>query len=177
MTGTRAAVRYAKAILEVSNAKENAEVVSADMKNIAEAISQSNELKLFLENPVVKGETKLAALNEIFASANADTKNLFSVLLQNKRLDILEAITAQYAKLYDELKGVEVAYVTTATPLTPALEAQVLAKVKELSTKEVTIVNEVNADIIGGFIIRIGDQQFNASIANQLSQLKREFNN
>ncbi|MBA5792013.1 ATP synthase F1 subunit delta [Flavobacterium sp. xlx-214] len=177
MTGTRAAVRYAKAILDVSNAKGNAEVVSADMKNIADAISQSNELKLFLENPVVKGESKLAALNEIFASANADTKNLFSVLLQNKRLDILEAIAAQYATLYDELKGIQVAYVTTATPLTDALEAQVLAKVKELSNKDVSIVNEVNADIIGGFIIRLGDMQYNASIANKLNQLKREFNN
>jgi len=177
MTGTRAALRYAKAILDVSNAKGNAEVVGTDMKTISDAISQSSELKLFLENPVIKGESKLAALNEIFASANADTKNLFSVLLQNKRLDILEAITAQYAKLYDELKGVEVAYVTTATPLTPALEEQVLAKVKELSTKEVTIVNEVNKDIIGGFIIRLGDMQYNASIANKLSQLKREFNN
>lgn len=177
MTGTRAALRYAKAILDVSNAKGNAEVVGTDMKTISDAISQSSELKLFLENPVIKGESKLAALNEIFASANADTKNLFSVLLQNKRLDILEAITVQYAKLYDELKGVEVAYVTTATPLTPALEAQVLAKVKELSTKEVTIVNEVNKDIIGGFIIRLGDMQYNASIANKLSQLKREFNN
>lgn len=177
MTGTRAAVRYAKAILDVSNAKGNAEVVSVDMKNIADAISQSNELKLFLENPVVKGESKLAALNEIFASANADTKNLFSVLLQNKRLDILEAIAAQYATLYDELKGIQVAYVTTATPLTDALEAQVLAKVKELSNKDVSIVNEVNADIIGGFIIRLGDMQYNASIANKLNQLKREFNN
>lgn len=177
MTGTRAALRYAKAILDVSNAKGNAEVVSTDMKVISDAISQSSELKLFLENPVIKGDSKLAALNEIFSSANADTKNLFSVLLQNKRLDILEAITAQYAKLYDELKGVEVAYVTTATPLTPALEAQVLAKVKGISTKEITIVNEVNKDIIGGFIIRLGDMQYNASIANKLSQLKREFNN
>lgn len=177
MTGTRAALRYAKAILDVSNAKGNAEVVSGDMKNISDAISQSNELKLFLENPIVKGESKLAALNEIFASANADTKNLFSVLLQNKRLDILEAIAAQYAVLYDELKGIEVAYVTTATPLTSTLEAQVLAKIKEISKKEVTIVNEVNSNIIGGFIIRLGDMQFNASIANKLSQLKREFNN
>ena len=177
MTGTRAALRYAKAILDVSNAKGNAEVVSTDMKTIAAAISQNNELKLFLENPVIKGEAKLAALNEIFASANADTKNLFSVLLQNKRLDILEAIATQYALQYDELKGVQVAYVTTATPLTPELEAQVLAKIKEISTKEITIVNEVNKDIIGGFIIRIGDKQFNASIANKLSQLKREFNN
>lgn len=177
MTGTRAAVRYAKAILDVSNAKGNAEVVNADMKDIATAISTSNELKLFLENPVIKGESKLAALNEIFGSANADTKNLFSVLLQNKRLDILEAIAAQYAILYDELKRIQVAYVTTASPLTAELEAQVLAKIKELSNKEVSIVNEVNADIIGGFIIRLGDMQFNASIANKLSQLKREFNN
>lgn len=177
MTGTRAAVRYAKAILDVSNAKGNADVVSTDMKNISDAISQSNELKLFLENPIVKGSSKLAALNEIFASANADTKNLFSVLLQNKRLDILEAIAAQFAVLYDELKGIQVAYVTTATPLAAELETQILAKIKQISDKEVTIVNEVNPDIIGGFIIRLGDMQFNASIANKLSQLKREFNN
>lgn len=177
MTGTRAALRYAKAILDVSNAKGNAEVVGADMKAISDAISQSNELKLFLENPIIKGASKLAALNEIFASANADTKNLFSVLLQNKRLDILEAIAAQYAVLYDELKGIQVAYVTTATSLTSELEAQVLRKIKELSSKEVTIVNEVNKDIIGGFIIRLGDMQYNASIANKLNQLKREFNN
>lgn len=177
MTGTRAALRYAKAILDVSNAKGNAEIVSQDMKTISAAISQSKELKLFLENPIIKGNAKLAALNEIFASANADTKNLFSVLLQNKRLDILEAIAAQYATLYDELKGIKVAYVTTATPLTPELEAQVLAKIKEITNKETTIVNEVNKDIIGGFIIRLGDMQFNASIANKLSQLKREFNN
>jgi len=177
MTGTRAALRYAKAILDVSNANGNADAVGADMKNISDAIAQSNELKLFLENPIVKGESKLAALNEIFASAGTDTKNLFSVLLQNKRLDILEAIAVQYAKLYDELRGIEVAYVTTATPLTPEMEAQVLAKIKEISKKDITLVNEVNKDIIGGFIIRLGDMQFNASIANKLNQLKREFNN
>ncbi|HLV50921.1 MAG TPA: ATP synthase F1 subunit delta [Flavobacterium sp.] len=177
MTGTRAALRYAKAILDVSNANGRAEIVNQDMKTITAAISQSGELKSFLENPIIKGEAKLAALNEIFAAANTDTKNLFSVLLQNKRLDILEAIAVQYASLYDELKGIQVAYVTTATPLTTELEAQVLAKIKEFSNKEITIVNEINKDIIGGFIIRLGDMQFNASIANKLSQLKREFNN
>lgn len=177
MTGTRAALRYAKAILDVSNANGNAEIVNQDMKTITAAISQSSELKSFLENPIIKGASKLAALNEIFASANADTKKLFSVLLQNKRLDILEAIAAQYASLFDEMKGIQVAYVTTAVPLTPELEAQVLAKIKQVSDKEITIVNEVNKDLIGGFIIRLGDMQFNASIANKLSQLKREFNN
>ena len=177
MTGTRAAIRYAKAILDVSNANGNVATVSQDMQTVAKAISESLELNQFLGNPVVKGEAKLAALNEIFSTANTDTKSLFQLLFQNKRLDILEAVATQFNVLYDELQGKQVAYVTTAVALSPEMESQVLAKIKEISSKEVTIVNEVNPEIIGGFIIRIGDQQFNGSIANQLSQLKREFNN
>jgi len=177
MTGTRAALRYAKAILDVSNEKGNAELVNHDMKSITNAISQSEELKVFLQNPIIKGEAKLAALNEIFVKANDDTKKLFSVLLENKRLNILEVIADKYTALFDEMKGIQVAYVTTATPMTSELETQVLMKIKEISDKEISIVNHVNKELIGGFIIRIGDLRFNASIANKLSQLKREFNN
>ncbi|MDN3708711.1 ATP synthase F1 subunit delta [Myroides ceti] len=177
MAGTRAAIRYAKAILEVSNAKGKAEVVKSDMNDIVNAISESKELNDFIGNPVIKGEVKLAALLEVFAGADEDTKALFHLLLQNKRFDILNAIAKQYNVLYDEFAGVEVAYVTTAVPMTPELETKVLSKIKQLSSKSVTIVNKVNPDIIGGFIIRIGDQQFNASVADKLSQLKREFTN
>lgn len=177
MTGTRAAIRYAKAILEVSNAKGNAAVVSQDMATIAQAISESKELKSFLSNPIVKGNVKLNALLEVFASANEDTKSLFQVLLQNKRFDILEAITVQFKKLYDDLNGIQVAYVTTATELSSEMKSQILAKIKQLSDKEVSIVSNINPEIIGGFIIRIGDIQYNGSVADKLSQLKREFTN
>jgi len=177
MSGTRAAIRYAKAILEVSSAKGNAEVVKNDMTSIVNAISESKELKDFILNPVVKGEVKSEALLEVFADANEDTKALFNLLLANKRFEILEAIAKQYLVLYDEFAGIEVAHVTTAVPMTAELEAKVLSKIKELSSKNITIQNKVNPDIIGGFIIRIGDQQFNASVADKLSQLKREFTN
>ena len=80
MTGTRAAIRYAKAILEVSNAKGNANAVSQDMATIAEAISESKELKSFLSNPVIKGNIKLSALLEVFAATNEDTKSLFKAI-------------------------------------------------------------------------------------------------
>ena len=177
MTGTRAALRYAKAILDVSNANSKAEEVNDDMKQIFSTIAESNELKTFLENPTIKGENKVAALKEIFTTASEDTQKLFALLLQNNRIELLLPIASQYTALYDELKGKQIAYITTATPLTPALESKVMAKVKELSNKEVTIVNEIDPSIIGGFIIRINDQQYNASLLNQLTKLKREFNN
>jgi F-type H+-transporting ATPase subunit delta len=75
------------------------------------------------------------------------------------------------------MNGVEVAKVTTAFPMDAALEAKVLAKIATFSDKKVTIENTVDASIIGGFILRIGDKQYNASVANRLHVLKRELSN
>lgn len=177
MVHSRSAVRYAKAILDVAIEKGNADDVNKDMKYISTAIADNEELKRFLENPIYKADAKLDALKEIFQDSTEETKSLFGLLLQNKRFENLEAIAVKFAELYDQYKGVEVAYVTTATALTPELETKVLSKIKELTNKEVTIENIVNPEIVGGFIIRIGDKQFNASISDKLSQLKREFTN
>lgn len=174
---SRAAIRYAKAILDLANANGKASNVNDDMKTIASSIAESAELKDFLANPTVKGETKISALSEIFASAQSETKGLFRLLLENKRFEILPAVASQYNLLFDEMSGVQVAKVTTAFPITPELEAKVLAKIKEFSNKSITVQNIVDESIIGGFIIRIGDKQYNASVASRLQNLKRELLN
>ena len=174
---SRAAIRYAKAILDIANSNGKAANVNEDMKSIVAAVVESAELKEFLSNPTVKGDVKVAALSEVFASVQSETKSLFRLLLENKRFEILPAVASQYNQLFDELNGVEVAKVTTAFPITPELEAKVLAKIKEFSNKSVTIVNIVDESIIGGFILRIGDKQYNASVANSLQTLKRELLN
>ena len=97
--------------------------------------------------------------------------------MENKRFEILVAITEEYNKLFDQLNGVEVAIVTTASPMSAELEAKVMAKIKEFSDKNITIENIIDESIIGGFILRIGDMQFNASIINRLQVLKRELSN
>ncbi|MBF4492408.1 ATP synthase F1 subunit delta [Flavobacterium sp. MR2016-29] len=177
MASTRAAIRYAKAILDLANSKGVAEAVNNDMKSIASAIENNLELSTFIQNPTTKVEVKESALLEVFADVNGVTKGLFHLLFENKRFEILEAIALEYKKLFDESNGVEVAIVTTAIPMDVALEAKVLAKVSTLSDKKITIENIVDPSIIGGFILRIGDQQYNASVANRLQVLKRELSN
>jgi F-type H+-transporting ATPase subunit delta len=177
MASTRAAIRYAKAILDLANSKGVAEAVNNDMKSIALAIESNLELSTFIQNPTTKVEVKESALLEVFADVNGVTKGLFHLLFENKRFEILEAIALEYKKLFDESNGVEVAKVTTAIPMDAALEAKVLAKVATLSDKKITIENIVDPAIIGGFILRIGDQQYNASVANRLQVLKRELSN
>ena len=177
MASTRAAIRYAKAILDLANSKGVAEAVNNDMKSIASAIETNEELSTFIQNPTTKVEVKESALLEVFANINGVTKGLFHLLFENKRFEILEAIALEYKKLFDENNGVEVATVTTAIPMDAALEAKVLAKIATLSDKKITIENVVDPAIIGGFILRIGDNQYNASVANRLQVLKRELSN
>ena len=103
------------------------------------------------------------------------TLGLFLLLRENKRLGLLEEVAKQYNVIYDYLKSIETAKVTTAVPLTSKLENEVLAKIVELTGNKATIENVVNPDIIGGFILRVGDVQYDASISNYLNELRKEF--
>ncbi|MEY3500613.1 MAG: hypothetical protein RL308_2282 [Bacteroidota bacterium] len=177
MSGIRAAIRYAKAILEIADSKGVASEVSTDMTLIASTITGNIELTHFIQNPLITTDTKKNVVSEVFASVNPVTKSLFHLLLENKRFEILAAIAVEYNNLFDVMNGVEVAKVTTAFPMDSELEAKVLAKIATFSDKKVTIENTVDASIIGGFILRIGDKQYNASVANRLHVLKRELSN
>jgi len=177
MASTKAAIRYATAILDLSKSKGVSEVVNNDMKSIASTIKGNAELNTFIQNPTIKVEVKERALLEVFASADKVTKGLLHLLFENKRFEILDVIATEYSKLFDIKNNVEVAKVTTAAAMDAVLEAKVLAKIATLSDKKITIENIVDPAIIGGFILRIGDQQYNASVANRLQVLKRELSN
>ena len=174
---SRAAIRYAKAILEFAADANKAEAVNVDMKQIATSIAGSQELKEFLANPIIKIEVKKSSLEAIFSSVQPETLKLFKLLNDNKRFEILQEIAVQYNTIFDENNGIQVAHVTTAIAITPELEQQILVKIATFSKKKITIENIVNPEIIGGFILRIGDMQYNASVANKLQELKREFSN
>ncbi len=175
MAGARAAIRYAKAVLSLASDKNTTEVVNNDMKLIAKTIAESSDLNSMLQSPVVSSSVKKAVLLDVFKNANEITRNLIDTLITNKRLPLLEQVALKYNLLFDELTGTQTAQVTTAVPLTDALRAKVLAKVKELTGKDVEIKSTIDESILGGFILRVGDIQYNASIANKLNKLKREF--
>ena len=174
MTGTRAAVRYAKATLSIANEQNVAQVVNDDMKSIRATIAGNKELQTFLQSPVIKSEVKKASLKEIFNSIHPVSSGLINMLVDNKRVMLLEATAEKYLIQYDALMGKQVAKVTTAVPLTAELEAKILEKVKALTGNQASIENTVDESILGGFILRVGDLQYNASVAYKLQNLKRE---
>lgn len=174
---SRAAIRYAKAILETAVASGTTEKVNQDMLSVVASMAGSAELSAFLSSPIISTEVKMNAVSEVFAAVQPETKSLFRLLQENKRFEILAEIANQFNAQYDVMNGVEVAKVTTAIAMNAELESKVLAKIATISDKKITIENLVDPSIIGGFILRIGDKQYNASVANRLQELKREFSN
>ncbi len=177
MNESRAAIRYAKAALEHAIESKASKAVEEDMRSILETLEGSPELGEVLASPVLTGDQKKNVLLNIFEKSDKITKNLLVLLVENKRIAYLWDVAGKYIYLNDLLKGEKIAQVTTAVPLTADLEKQLLKRVQGLTGNKVALENTVDKNIIGGFILRIGDMQFNSSIAHQLNKLKREFTN
>ncbi len=175
MNEGRAAARYARAILDFAVEKKKTEVLEKDMRTIVETIGGSKELRDMLSSPVLKAEVKKKALLSVFKGCDSITEGLLDLLFQNRRINILNEVALKYIILNEELKGEGVAFVTTAVPLSGELEKKVLKQVSKFTENKVVIKNKVDQNIVGGFILRIGDLQYDASIANKLNTIKREF--
>lgn len=172
---SRASIRYAKAILEQAVAKNTADRVNEEMKTISQTLSQSRELAAVLQSPVVKLDDKQAIIGKIFTGYSEVSTGLFRLLFENKRFELLREISSEYGRLYLEMNNFQTVKVTTAIPMDKELEEKVLAKVRTFSDKKLMIENIVDPEIIGGFILRVGDMQFNASVSGKLRSLKKEF--
>ncbi|MDJ0645140.1 MAG: ATP synthase F1 subunit delta [Flavobacteriaceae bacterium] len=176
MKQTRAAIRYAKALLNLAIDTNKADEVNENMLTISSTIEQTKDLNIMLHSPVIKASAKKDALLAIFGNdINNISKGLINQLVENKRLAILESIARKYLIIYDHYKGTQVAKVTTAIPLTDELQEKVLDKVKDIVGTKVTLENIVDPSIIGGFILNVGDKQYDASILGKMNNLRRQF--
>lgn len=174
MKNNRAALRYAKAALSIALDQGTADVLEQDMVGIVELCSQNKDLIAFLDNPILSTDIKKETVSKVFTSLSDQSKRLVELLTKNNRINLLDQVAEQFIAIYQVQQGKQTVRVTTAVPLTEALEKTILSKAKELSSAKLTLSSVVDPSIIGGFILRIGDLQYNASVVQKLDTLKRE---
>ena len=97
-----------------------------------------------------------------------------ALLAKNQRINLLGQVAQEYQKRIDALQGAQKAQVTTAAPLEKALEKEVLGMAQKLTPQKVILENKIDPTLLGGFVLQIGDLQYNASVAQQLRTLKQE---
>ena len=176
MKTSRAAIRYAKALLLESVEKNSIEEIYNDMELVKKTFSNNIELKHMVDSRVIKNSIKLNALNLIFKNLSSLSISLIRVLFENNRMNILDVVALKYIERYKDFKGIQSATVTTAVPLNKKLENQVLETISKLTNKKTTLINKIDQSLVGGFVLRVGDIEYNASFKNKLKNIKQEFN-
>ncbi len=179
MAVSTVAFRYANALLDLGQDKGLTETFYADMQLFKNTVEQSRQLMLMLKNPIVRKDKKNAVLTVIFKNrVNPVTMSFFQLIAQKHRESILDAIADEFIRLYNGIKGIQKATVVTTTPLTPELRQKFTAMVTKMTgATTVELDEKQDTKLIGGYVLRVGDEQVDASLRHQLNEMRLKFLN
>ena len=174
---SRAAIRYAKAMYDIANEKNSINEVYKDMNFINELNSDSLDFKNLLSNSQINFQDKKKLILSLIKQSNSLTEKLIDLLIHNKRVKIIGDIASSFIQLYDKNNNIKEATIITASPINNELESKILSMINIKDAKSVNLTNVVNPNIIGGFIIRFDGKEYNASVKQNLNNLKTELTN
>lgn len=164
---------YAEALMSVAQSQNLVEEFGEEIHSLLALLEESPELKGFLENPILKAEDKKVVLSQILGEqANPYFRNFLMLLVDRRRIVFIEAIAQKYLERLRQLNNTVLAFVTSAVEMKEAQCQAVSDKVKQITgARAVELKASVDPDLIGGVIIKVGSQVFDASLRGQLRRI------
>ena len=174
MSQQRAASRYAKSLLDLAQERGTLEEVKQDMDLFAKTLEGSRDFRLLLRNPIVKHDKKLAILKAIFDGKLSDvTMRLLTLITEHNRESALEWVATEFHTQYNIMRGMQEATVTSAVPLTPDSREEITQLVRrQTGLPDVELTEKVDPNLIGGFVLRVGDRQVDDSVRTSLRKMR-----
>jgi F-type H+-transporting ATPase subunit delta len=177
MSLTRVASTYAKSLIELAIEQDQITAVNEDMQALEQAI-KSRDLVLMLKSPIIKKGTKAKVLNTLFSDKLGKLTNGFiNIVVRKGRENVLPEIIGAFKEEYKRFKKITSITLITAQDMSKESLEAIKTKLvnSNLTLDTVEINTKVDPSIIGGFVVQLGDKLYDASVAHQLSTLKKEF--
>jgi F-type H+-transporting ATPase subunit delta len=174
MKSTKSAGRYAKALLELAQEQNKLDIVNSNMTAIIQAANQTHDFQVFLNSPVIKVDKKINVLNELFSDFDTLSLSFIGLITKNGRERLITEIAKSFIAQLKELRGIVPVSITSATTLDSKTREVIISKINSSINGKLEVEELVDKDLIGGFIVRMGDKQIDASVASQLNRMKQE---
>lgn len=170
--------RYTKALFQTAEEEKKSSVVYNDIIALEGIIKESPEFAEFLISPVLKESEKEKIIIQLFKeSLDPLSLNFISLLIKNKREQHLPSICRCYQNLHKEKSGIQEGSILTAIPLEKKYKEEINQLIRRKFNVDIDLEEKVDPSIIGGFVLRIEDQQIDASISSQLKKIKTQLIN
>lgn len=170
---SKVALPYAEALLESAKVANLVDQIKDDLSSILDLLSESPNLRQFLENPLITPVAKKNVLNKLFyEQIHKSVFNFLLILVDRRRISLINAIIDKYLELAYQLESIIVAEVSTAILLTEVQEENLVNQLKRItSSKQVKLVVHQDSSLIAGFKVKIGSKIIDTSISGQLKQM------
>ncbi len=167
------ATPYAEALLQVAESRQETDTVAEQVRELLALWHSSAQLREAMSSPVLEPDAKKAALAALFdGQVTPSVQNLLKLLADRQRIAVLDAVLERFLELYRELRQITLAKVSSATPLSEEQQAQLNQKVQAIAgTQAVEFDLHVDPALIGGFVVNLGSQVIDASLAGQVRRL------
>lgn len=167
--------RYAKALYEFASEKGDSKSVYGLMQSLASAFVAESSLQSVMSNPFIAAADKVKLLVTATGAEKGDKvfNDFISLLTANKRLDMSREIALAYLDIYRKANNIYLVEVVTASELSNDDESRLKALIqKHLNGGTMEYSSRVDCELIGGFVVNIGSERLDASISNELKQLR-----
>lgn len=169
------AKRYANALSAVIQSNDTLDAALDELNAFSEAYTANPELRMALMNPSIAAKKRQEVFDAILAIDVSDTpgKRTIQVLYQRKRLDLVALVAQEFKQIVDERLNRTIAHLDSATSLSAEQENQIQNSLSSFSGKSVQLDTQINPDILGGIVVRMGDTIIDGSLRTRLAQLKQ----
>lgn len=176
MRNAKLSGRYAKALHQFAIEQNVEEPVYQDILFLSKVFKENAELRAVIESPVIVASKKESIFKELFQDKiNPVTLGFLNLIIVKRREPSLTGIFDQFVKCYYEKHHIRSAVVTTAVELNPELAGKIKEILEEQTHSTILLQQVVDPKVIGGFIVRVDDFLFDASILGRINRLKSEF--
>lgn len=163
--------RYAKAIFEIAESKDSVKKVYETLNSLMESYKTDKDFKNFIDHPLISNDEKIKVLEKIYQNENDEVKNIIFYILEKNRMGNIREIVAEYLKIYYAKNQILDVEATFAKKLTEAQREKLIQKLETKTKKKINLVEKVDASIIGGGILKIGDKIIDGTVRTQLDSL------
>ena len=176
MLTSKVAKRYAQGLLNFTQESGQTDSVFAEMGDIVKTIEKSKELQNFFASPIIDVKKKIEIALEVFKNFSPVTKSMLQLIIKQGRESQMQNIAQEFINKVEDMKGVQRITLTSAIELSSENISNIL-KSSDLVNHDnkFDVKSIINPEILGGYILRVGDQQVDASVKSKLSKLKKEF--
>jgi F-type H+-transporting ATPase subunit delta len=165
---------YARSLFDVAREHGKLDELREQLRQFADAVSESHELQVFFFSPYFSSQEKQDALRRMLSGAEPELMNFLELLVENHRMPVVFRIAREYERLWELENKMLPVEITSAVELDERTTGSVAQRIGESTGRKVTLTTHVDPGILGGLVVRVGNSILDASIRNRLEQLRKQ---